>query len=214
MTASWRVSPILVPLIAEEKTQHPFMVVGTIGDQAHQDETQSDHEPDQWSFVAAGDFMIGTAKNPSTFTASEAEYLFDRITAMIRGGDKRCAYAIYNRRIVSSTVKPGIVRTYGGTNPHTDHVHVSVPHGSQPHPTTSWGIYQGDDMTPTEGRTAAKLGVYDALEESSSGDTPTGRQMRTFINTLIDNRLAGINTKLDTLIAQTDTTPAVLKDNG
>jgi hypothetical protein len=138
------VSPILAPLISEVKGHNPGMTVYTIGDAAHQAEA-SDHNPDQWGFVCAGDFMIGSA-----FTATECEFLFDRITAMIRSGDKRPAYMIYNRRIVSSTVQPGIVRDYTGTDPHTNHGHVSVPHGSDPHPTDSWNIYQGDDIVTTQ----------------------------------------------------------------
>lgn len=200
MTATWEVSPILVPLIAEEEQHHPHMVVGTIGDAAHQDE-KSDHDPDKWHFVCAGDFMLSTKAHPSTFTATEAEFLFDRLTALIQSGDTRCAYVIYNRRIVSSTVRPGVVREYTEDDPHIGHVHVSVVHGSQPHPTTSWGIYSEDDMDTAEGRTAATLGVYDLLQHASAGDTPTGRQVRTFINTLIDNRLAPLEDKLDILIA-------------
>lgn len=137
----WSVSPILVPLIGEVRDEHPGIVIGTKGDAVHQTEV-SDHNPDQWGFVCAADFMIGSA-----FTAADCEYLFDQVTEMIRGGDKRPAYMIYNRRIVSSTVSPGIVRGYVGTDPHTGHGHVSVPHASRPHPTTRWGIY---DMTPAQ----------------------------------------------------------------
>jgi len=133
--ATWEVSPILVPLITEVKTHNPGMTVFTIGDTAHQQE-ESDHNPDEWEFVCAGDFMIGDA-----FTVTEAEFLFSRIVIMIRAGDKRCAYAIWDKHIVSSTVSPGVVRAYTGDDPHTNHVHVSVPHGSQPHPTTSWKVY-------------------------------------------------------------------------
>lgn len=141
---AWEVSPILVPAIAEVKAKIPgVQVVGTIGDEDHQEE-DSDHNPDEWGFVCAGDFMIGLH-----FTRADAETLFDRVTAMIRAGDKRPAYVIYNRRIVSSTVRPGVVRAYGGPNPHTDHVHLSVPHGSRPHPTTSWNLYPKEAVVAT-----------------------------------------------------------------
>lgn len=143
---AWRNSPILVPLIDEVKAKNPGMTVYTIGDAAHQAEP-SDHNPDEWDFVCAADFMIG-----GSFTAADAEYLFDRITAIIRGTDARPAYVIYNRRIVSNTISPGVIRGYGGTDPHTNHVHVSVVHGSNPHPTDSWGIYPAP---PTEGGTVA-----------------------------------------------------------
>jgi hypothetical protein len=130
--SSWKVSPILVPLIAEVKAEHPGIVVGTIGDAAHQ-ATKSDHDPDEWNFVCAADPMIGKA-----FTASEAEYLFQRLLAL---RDARIAYVIYNRRIFSRTVRPWKVRPYEGSDPHTGHVHVSVIHGSNPHPTTGWNVY-------------------------------------------------------------------------
>ena len=160
--SAWEVSPILAPLIAEVKAELPgVQVVGTIGDEQHAEE-DSDHNPDEWGFVCAGDFMKG-----AEFTAADAEYLFDRITEMIRAGDKRCAYAIYNRRIVSSTVSPGVVRTYTGDDPHTGHVHVSVPHGSQPHPTTSWHIYPPE--APTMALTPADLDAIVAKLATAAG---------------------------------------------
>jgi hypothetical protein len=142
---AWEVSPILAPAIAEVKAEHPGVTIYTIGDAAHQAE-KSDHNPDEWDFVCAADVMIGP-----NFTAAEAETLFDRLTAMIRAGDKRPAYVIYNRRIVSSTVSVGVVRAYGGTDPHTNHVHLSVPHGANPHPTTPWNLYPKEPAlaTPT-----------------------------------------------------------------
>lgn len=177
---SWRVSPILVPAIAEVKAKHPGMTVFTIGDAEHQAET-SDHNPDTWGFVCAGDAMIGPH-----FTAADAEDLFDRLTAMIRAGDKRPAYAIYNRRIVSSTVHPGVVRAYTLSNPHTDHVHLSVPHGSNPHPTTAWGLYtEGDDMDQATfnnlmagflASTGGKQAMADVVWNGPAWNGPEGRE--------------------------------------
>lgn len=137
MTA-WRVSPILVPFIDELDKRFPGIEIGTIGDAEHTAEgSGSDHNPDKWGFVCAADPMISPH-----FTAADAEYVFDRITTMIRAGDKRPAFAIYNKRIISSTVQPGVIRPYTGTkDPHTGHLHISVPHGSDPHPDTTWNIY-------------------------------------------------------------------------
>lgn len=136
----WKVSPILQPAIVEVKTAHPGLTVGTIGNLAHQAEA-SDHNPDQWGFVCAADFMIGPH-----FTATNAEDLFNRVTNFIRSGDLRAAFVIYNRSIVSSTVQPGVIRRYLGTDPHTGHVHLSVPHSSVPRPTTFWKLFtQGKD---------------------------------------------------------------------
>lgn len=137
---SWSVSPILVPLVGDVRAKHPGIVVGTIGDPAHQAE-ESDHNPDQWDFVCAADFMIGTH-----FTAADAEALFQRLRAL---RDGRTAYVIYNRRIFSRTVSAWTVRPYTEEDPHTGHLHVSVVHGANPHPTTSWNIYPLEDDMPT-----------------------------------------------------------------
>lgn len=130
---AWQVSPILVPLIAEVKNEIPgSQVVYTIGDSNHQSEV-SDHNPDQWGFVCAADFMIGPY-----FSAADAERLFQRIRSL---RDSRTAYVIYNRRIYSRTISPWAIRSYSGSDPHTNHVHVSVVHGSNPHPTSTWNVY-------------------------------------------------------------------------
>ena len=131
--SSWQVSPILVPLIAEVRAAHPGMTIYTIGDQAHR-EKPSDHNPDEWQFVCAADFMIGPH-----FTAAHAEALFQRLRAL---RDPRTSYAIYDRRIFSRTLRPWILRPYTLDDPHTGHVHVSVVHGATPHPMTSWNIYR------------------------------------------------------------------------
>jgi hypothetical protein len=140
--SSWKVSPILAPLIADVKREFPGIVIGTIGDPAHRAEkTGSDHNPDQYGFVCAADFMYGHG-----FGATQAEALFRRLIAL---RDSRLAYEISNRQIVSATVQPYKVRAYTGTDPHTGHVHVSVNHAQSPRPTTSWNVYPPaleDDM--------------------------------------------------------------------
>jgi hypothetical protein len=136
----WHVNEGLVPLIAQEKTAHPGMVVGTIGDEAHQHE-QSDHDPNAAGRVNAADFMIDAA-----FTDSDAflmvPFLLD---------DKRTKYVIWRRRIwrsprghVSSQVG---WHDYTGSDPHTGHVHLSVWDDAHTD-TTPWILE--DDMTPTE----------------------------------------------------------------
>lgn len=163
--AGWEVSPILVPLIADVRREHPGIVVGTIGDPAHQAEASgSDHNPDQWGFVCAADFMIGTR-----FTAADAEALFQRLRTL---RDGRTAFVIYNRRIFSRTVAAWTVRPYGGDDPHTGHVHASVVHGSDPHPTTSWNIYPApeDDMPTAE--EVADLTVAKLLSKTLGSSGP------------------------------------------
>lgn len=161
--SAWEVSPILAPLIADVRLEHPGVVIGTIGDPDHQQEV-SDHNRDQWGFVCAADFMIGVH-----FTAADAEALFQRLRAL---HDGRTAYVIYNRRIFSRTVSPWTVRPYAGDDPHTGHVHVSVVHGSNPHPTTSWNIYPHpeDDMPSAE--EVADLTVAKLLSKTLGASGP------------------------------------------
>lgn len=207
---SWTESPILVPLITEIRGAHPGMIIGTIGDAAHRDEV-SDHNPDQWDFVCAADFMIGPR-----YTRADAETDFDAITDLIRSGDKRAAYAILDRRIVSSTVSPGVVRGYAGKDPHTGHMHVSVPHGANPHPATSWHLYaKDDDMTPAEFKTLmdgyltgdpAKTGASDkakavlsALPWAASFGPDTDREKAGERLGHVDTAVDEINQKLDAM---------------
>lgn len=138
--ASWQVSPVLVPLIAEVKRKYPRIVVGTIGDPKHQSEV-SDHNPDKNGDVCAADFMIGPH-----FTKADAVALFNRLIVL---RDPRFHYEILDRHIVSATTLPYRVRVYDGSDPHTGHIHVSVLHAQRP--TTSWQVYppaKDDDMEP------------------------------------------------------------------
>jgi hypothetical protein len=197
--AGWSVSPILVPLIREVKAEHPGIVVGTIGDPDHQAEV-SDHNPDQWDFVCAGDFMLG-----AHFTAADAEHLFQRLRAL---RDPRIAYVIYNRRIFSRTVSPWKVRAYTEDDPHTGHLHISVVHGSNPHPTTSWNIYPApleDDMPTAE--EVADLTVSKLLGKTLGSSGPNvGQDLERAENIervllAVQADVAEMKTKVDQLVA-------------
>jgi len=134
--SDWEVSPALEPLIKDVEAEYPGITVGTIGNQAHQAEgTASDHNPDEWGFVCAADFMIDEGGG---FTAADAQALATRLVVL---KDPRTAYIIYNRRIISRTVDAWVWRTYDGEDPHTNHVHVSVNHSATPRPTTTWDVY-------------------------------------------------------------------------
>lgn len=116
-------------LIDEVKRKYPGIVVYTIGDAAHAQRT-SDHNPDSNGIVHAADFMIGKA-----FTKTAAELLARALTTQ---ADKRAKYVIWNRRISTRTAGWKWVG-YTGTNPHTDHVHVSV-NSDHPNDTDPWNI--------------------------------------------------------------------------
>lgn len=151
--SAWAVSPILAPLIKEIRLEHPGVIIGTIGDAAHRDE-ESDHNPDEWGWVCAADAMLGPH-----FTAPDAEHLFDRLRSL---RDPRGAYTIYNRRIWSRTVQPYVVRLYRGKDPHTGHVHISVPHAQHPRPSTAWNIYPTEaDVTLQETLNAVNGDIVD-----------------------------------------------------
>lgn len=189
---SWTVSPILQPLIDQVRGKHPGMVIGTIGDVAHQNEI-SDHNPDAWGFVCAADFMIGPH-----FTAADAEDLFRRLRII---KDSRTRYVIYNRRIFYGPELGNaawVNQTYTGSDPHTNHIHVSVIHRSNPRPTTSWDIYpspveQETDMTEAQFKdwfitTLSEIGNA-ALPDGDPNKIPTtqiGRNGLVYIQRILD----------------------------
>ena len=97
---------------------------GMIGDAAHASR-DSDHNP----WVREGSMGIVTAcditHDPSG--GCDADVIAEAIRA---GRDTRVKYIIWNRRIANSSAINGTApwtwRPYGGSNPHTKHVHISV----------------------------------------------------------------------------------------
>jgi len=160
---SWHVAPDLQVLINEIKAEHPGVTIGTIGDEAHQGEP-SDHNPDKDGSVNAADPMI----DGKHFTAADAKRLFARLAELL---DPRMAYAIYNREIVSTTVQPGKVRDYDGSDPHTGHVHISVKHTSESD-TRPWHITEEDmPLTAADVKTLANTdNVFKAPPGSKNAD--------------------------------------------
>lgn len=91
------------------------IVVGWIGDAAHQDGC-SDHNIDSSGIVHAIDPMVTGARAQQIVTA-----------ALAHPGDLQ--YVIHNRVIWSVTVG-WKARKYTGSDPHTNHVHLSGKHGT------------------------------------------------------------------------------------
>jgi hypothetical protein len=121
--ANWYVDKGLGTLIAQVKQANPGMVVGTIAGGGHVATwPATDHAPEPDGSVDAGDFMVG-----SKFTEAEADAF---VAALVAHKDRRIAYVIWKRRIVSSRMVDGRAawewRRYNGDDPHTGHVHVSV----------------------------------------------------------------------------------------
>lgn len=141
---SWRLAYSLEDLQDEVWARWPGTTIWTIGDAAHRSRA-SDHNPNQQDVVCAVD-VVGRAK---------AGVIWDRLLA---GRDRRIKYLIFDGKIVSRTTQPWTVRPYGGSNPHRDHIHVSVgdgPSGKSTGPYDQrgpWGLAndQEDAMTPAQ----------------------------------------------------------------
>lgn len=89
---------------------------GWIGDPAHQARV-SDHNPNSAGVVTALDITNDPAHGLVSRSLAETLRL---------SRDKRIKYVISNRQIFSSVVQPWVWRDYSGSNPHTEHVHISV----------------------------------------------------------------------------------------
>jgi beta-lactamase superfamily II metal-dependent hydrolase len=112
---------------------------GTIGDAAHCQRT-SDHNP----WVRDGSVGVVTALDITHDPSGGCDA--NTIAEAIRASrDGRVKYIIWNRRIANSAAigasQPWQWRPYGGTNPHTRHVHVSVkPDKANYDSTADWAI--------------------------------------------------------------------------
>jgi len=113
----WYVDKGLGTLIAQVKARFPGIVVGTIAGGSHT-RTNTEHMPEADGSVDAADFMIGPH-----FTFANAQWLYDKL---VQYRDDRLWYVIFNRHITSSETDPWKERVYSGSDPHTNHVHVSV----------------------------------------------------------------------------------------
>jgi hypothetical protein len=157
--ANWVVDKGLDVLLAQINAAAPGRSKasdGSIGDPAHQ-ATESDHNPEHPAppgnpdyQVDARDFTHDPAHGADMGMVSEA---------IRRSHDPRVAYVIFSRRIYSGNPGPApwTWRTYTGSDPHTNHMHVSVLDLTHDQ-TQPWQI--GIDMT-----------------------TPTGPQLPTGFNT-------------------------------
>lgn len=110
----WKLAPALKTLrrqIDEKWPDRSKDSDGTVGDPRHQ-ARKSDHNPNWAGVVCAIDITRDDENGP------DCEQL-----ALSALRDPRVAYVIYNRRIAS---RGGTWRKYGGSNPHTKHVHISL----------------------------------------------------------------------------------------
>lgn len=112
----WYLDKGLGTLSTQLRDRFPGITIWSIGDADHQG-GESDHNPEEDGSVDAIDIPIN-----KHFTRSEAEWLFNTLITM---RDKRISFLIFDHRIVSSTVRPWVIRDKN-IEPHEDHLHLSV----------------------------------------------------------------------------------------
>lgn len=102
---------------------------GLVGDTAHSSRT-SDHNPDDEDVVRAIDITHDPAHGVNAGVIAEQLRI---------SGDKRIKYVISNHRIFTPSIS-GIWRQYNGSNPHTQHFHLSVVGSAIADDTRPWAV--------------------------------------------------------------------------
>src|SRR5688500_8887776 len=119
---SWRTAKSLIRLrdqINVLAPQRSKASDGTIGDARHRRST-SDHNP--WVDDRAIGVVTALDITHDPEHGCDCEALVQKL---IDSRDSRIKYIIWNRQIISSTVRPWTRRAYNGTNSHTRHFHLS-----------------------------------------------------------------------------------------
>lgn len=164
---AWRVARSLDQLLAQLNALAPKrskVSDGSIGDTAHASRS-SDHNP--WygpGIVTARDFTHDPAAGLDCHKLADA---------LVRSGDKRIKYIIWNRRIWQGHWAP-----YSGVNPHTKHLHLSVVASASADNTAPWNLTgtapaasQEDTLSAAyEKDDRARWPKADALERDLRGD--------------------------------------------
>lgn len=165
----WHVDEGLAVLIAQWKRKHPRATVYTIGDRNHStDPDVSQHAPEPDGEVDAGDFMTGNGVTLDDLADLHAQLMAER--------DRRLLMMIFKRTIVSSVVRPWILRPYGGA--YHGHLHVSV-NDRHEGDTTPWDL-EADvrDYTMRELPAGLKLPELRLGDEDAPGKTAYVRRVQ------------------------------------
>ena len=125
------------PLYRQLKARFPGIVIGWIGDPAHQSR-ESAHNPNSAGRVNAIDVMI-----QGVFTWADALWL---AAVLAFHHDKRINNVIFNKRIWDDA--NGEWRYYPGSDPHTNHLHIEV-HDSAHTNQSDWDLDTEDEEMPT-----------------------------------------------------------------
>lgn len=141
--ADWRVAKSLDKLLMQINARWPTRRKssdGSIGDANHASRS-SDHNP--WvddGVVTARDFTHDPDHGFDSYVFAEH---------LRQTKDSRIKYVISNSRIFSSVTSPWIWRPYNGTNPHDQHVHVSVNSTKSLYDSVNeWDV--GDGVVPSD----------------------------------------------------------------
>ena len=177
---------------------------GLIGDAAHQGEV-SDHNPDAYGIVRALDLTHDPAGG------CDIDRLSDALAA---GRDPRISYVIANRLIMSGPdgPSPWVWRAYGGSDPHTNHIHISVVADTIADSTAPWALPGlEDDMTKDEARLLANveriLTCWADGRQPFGIDYGNGQALKT-----LPNPIATLAAKVDTLPKTATTAPVALTE--
>jgi hypothetical protein len=195
----WTLAPCLVTLRNQVNAIAPARLKasdGTIGDEAHAAQ-KSEHNPDAQGIVRA----IDITQDPDDHDGDPSNDLdAGKLAAqLVASRDSRILYIIWNRRIARSYPKPGIPAwtwaTYTGSDPHTNHVHLSVVPDSRANNTNPWRISATtteedplSQITIEDIEKAAARGVLSA-KLGSSGPTVAVAMQRTYgaVSVLVDD---------------------------
>lgn len=131
----WRAAGSLLQLRDQLRALYPNRATasdGMIGDAAHA-ATVSDHNPDAGGVVRAFDITHDPARGV------DGNWLAGQLLAH---RDPRVKYVIWNRRIFAGNAGPAPWqwRPYAGSDPHTNHVHLSVVPGAAGDTRASWKL--------------------------------------------------------------------------
>lgn len=157
MAVNWRLQGNLKKISSDIKKYRTNAVVYGVGDASHQSR-KSDHNPYNWGYgivVSAIDVMIRNG-----FTKKDACLL----VKMLKGRSD-IQYIIYNRTIWSASWG-WTPKRYTGSDPHTDHVHVSAKHSSS-------ADKDGRGVSFVAEATKPKPGAKPVVNDKPSGKTPT-----------------------------------------
>lgn len=186
------------------RAQFPGITIYDVGDEAHSRETSGhnhddkpgvkaeDQDSDNKPEVRALDFMRG-----AKFSAAQAARLFEDLTRRPEN-QARLLYVIYNRRIRSRT-DGWKDRAYTGSNPHTDHVHVSG-RAEDDENTKPWNIGGSTVSVETDGLKAILTGA-------GSGTLGAANNLHTKLNAILKAAEAAAG-RSGALMDMTDVTTA------